>query len=317
MSAVKQALTHKCGYCQKNTASKLRCPVCHQIYYCNEKCFKDGWNEHKKLCGVIKKWPSNDVKNCARKYIEHFRQPHNWQYVVMCLPLLPEILNNTNLEYRLWAFDVFVRAFQMQLQLALETDPHTTLEETARIRNRLIGIEEQCGDLCGEFNHLDQQGMYILDIGVQYHGMLMYREAKKYMDQAQRIANQNGLYTLESMVDTALGQYYLSRNDIEAGIHYFRMAVSAAQNNIVPGTWIYVMKAISPLLSALMKYKSSEECGESVQSLLNEHIEARIHAARISGRRYIISELNEFVFQMKYYEVVHNPIMFTRMNHNT
>jgi hypothetical protein len=70
-------------------------------------------------------------------------------------------------------------------------------------------------------------------------------------------------------------------------------------------------------LSALMKYKSSEEWGESVQSLLLEHIEARIEAAKISGRRYIISELNEFVFQVKYYEVVHNPIMFTRMNHNT
>ena len=98
MSSVKEALTHKCGYCQKNTGSKWRCPRCHRIYYCNEKCFQDGWHEHKKLCAVIQGWTSNDLKKDARKHIGDFRNADSWEYVVMCLPLLSEIINDSTLE---------------------------------------------------------------------------------------------------------------------------------------------------------------------------------------------------------------------------
>jgi len=41
----------KCGNCKKTSTN--RCSGCNIIYYCSQKCHKNHWNEHKKLCRLI------------------------------------------------------------------------------------------------------------------------------------------------------------------------------------------------------------------------------------------------------------------------
>ena len=147
--------------------------------------------------------------------------------------------------------------------------------------------------------------------------MKMLQESLPYLNQAQDLANGHGLYTLESLVGTRMGHYLITQNKIQNAIYRFQIWVSAVINNIYDDTWVYVLRAIAPLLSALFKYTLYEDNGKEVEYLLREHKVASEHVTKTSNESFITSQLNEIVFQVRYYEVVHNPIMFTRMNYIT
>jgi hypothetical protein len=47
-------LVYKCGTCEKISKSKMsKCSVCERVYYCDRKCQRENWSQHKTECEKI------------------------------------------------------------------------------------------------------------------------------------------------------------------------------------------------------------------------------------------------------------------------
>ena len=87
---------------------------------------------NRKLCNIVRKMPSDDVKKNTRQIIADAHETQTWEDIVICEPLLPIITHNANVKYRKYIYDLFLRSFTMELQLSLETDAAGTSDKTRK-----------------------------------------------------------------------------------------------------------------------------------------------------------------------------------------
>ena len=61
-----------CSYCQASAESLLQCSACASASYCNQRCQKSHWKEHKKSCHpfVLKEIPGKNFGLVATKTIK-------------------------------------------------------------------------------------------------------------------------------------------------------------------------------------------------------------------------------------------------------
>ena len=293
-------MSNICDHCRKFTDGSSRCSGCHSVHFCGKQCMASGWNEHKKLCKMIRNTPENALKDNMRIFTSKAFEQRNWKNIIMCEPLLKLITSGASYDYQEAIFTEFLVALHNSISI-----------DTQRIKykNLLISIYQLSSDMYGEQNKVLRQGKRLMDIANTLIAMKRSTEILPYLNQVLRLANQSGSFTLESLAQTAIGQYYCRQNKIEDGLRHMEQGAQAAVLNFDnDDTDIYKTISITHLLWNLFFYTEHEDNAEKVNTLMEEYHEARIAMMNDPLQfRDIRLWLTEIVFEARYAEVTHSP----------
>jgi len=307
------AMANKCGNCRKLNTNELRCSKCHLVYFCNDTCITNGWNEHKKICKFIRETNPSNLISVARQRIATAMEENKAVDIIMYEPLLQMIIQGQNDHYKQSQYGIFGRAFHKMIWGILNTQTDRHSNQLNKLRHHLIEISQELAKLYGQHNELMNQGLMLTEIGHLWNAMNMQREAKSYYEQVGKLAEENALINLESLADTGLGNICLFENKIQEGLHFFRMGVSAAIHDAnFGGKWLLVVNSVSPLLEALFKFTENKDDAREVEDLIEEYKKAK-NEIKSNNQSTIIIELRELLFTVRLYEVspIHPQDIYT------
>ena len=174
------AIVHKCGDCRKLNTNEKRCSLCHLVYFCDETCCKNGWNEHRKLCKFIRETNPPNLISVARQRIAQAVEEKRPDDVIMFVPLLQMIIHGQNDQYKQSLYGTFGRAFHELITRSVNTsiDPKPT--QLNKMKHHFIEMSIESAKLYGEHNQLMFQGLVLIEAAHQFLSMNMMKEAKSY-----------------------------------------------------------------------------------------------------------------------------------------
>jgi tetratricopeptide (TPR) repeat protein len=299
-------MSNICDHCRQFTEGCPRCSKCHQVHFCDKQCMKAGWDEHQKLCKMIRTTPENALIATTRNFIVKSIEKKNWKHIIMCEPLLRLITFGTTHQYQQAMFTEFLIAL-------IEEHNRVSVEVTdtkkIKYKNIMISIYQMSSDLYGEHNFVLQQGKRLMDIATNLEALKRREEVLPYLNKTLKLANDSGSFTLDSLAHTAIGQYYCRQNEIQDGLRHMQQGVDAALLNFDnDDTDSYITTSISRLLWNLFFYTEHEDNAEKVNELIEEYRTARI-AMRHDPLQFkdIKLYISEIIFEARSAEVAHNP----------
>jgi tetratricopeptide (TPR) repeat protein len=275
-----------CSHCKKRLITFKRCSICKTNCYCDKKCQKLDWADHKIDCKSIE-----DVCNIVvGAYVAGDQDEiMTWKH------RFADIVAYTVVHTKTLTFDAHGILLDI-VGKGYESIPTCTVLELQAIQLKLSEVLSLKADLVGQYERYRDQGEIMCRAGIH---MLFSGDVEKSKDlfrKARRVAESHGFYTVECLACRGLGDCYTSTGDHEEALPFFQNALAAAPlaEHHEKKLEMALTQSVATSLYTIHRYAEAAEFMPRLKELTREHSE-------VCGSFQSI-EFDAFLLRIKLYE---------------
>jgi tetratricopeptide (TPR) repeat protein len=213
-----------CSFCKKSCVKFQRCSSCKKDSYCDKKCQRLAWKDHKIDCK-----PINDVCDILlREYAadnmdEILRWKSRFDEIVAC--------NMKPFSVRLAILHVVMKAYESLLPLCayMPTMDRTEAELESHVNHRkLSAVQSRAAEFMCLMECYRDQGGAICSAGEHMLYSDDVEQAIILFKKARNIAESHGFYIVECLACHGLGNCYSWKGDDKEAIQFLQNSLIAA-----------------------------------------------------------------------------------------